>query len=100
MNKNLYSLDNDEIERLVLLCEELAEAQQAIMKIMRHGYESYNPLFPEKTNRQDLEKELGHVSYAIKLMIENHDILQSEIDNNCTEKSLSIACYLHHQQTL
>lgn len=35
-----------EAERLALLSEELGEAQQAIGKILRHGYDSSNPVDP------------------------------------------------------
>jgi hypothetical protein len=49
-----------QLERLAFLSEELGEAQQAIGKIVRHGYDSYNPLvLTNSNNREDLEKEIG-----------------------------------------
>jgi hypothetical protein len=59
-----------EAERLALLLEELGEAQQAIGKILRHGYESHNPLSAtvSPSNRETLETEVGHVQHAIDRM--------------------------------
>jgi hypothetical protein len=49
-----------EHERLALMLEELGEAQQAIGKILRYGYEEYSPFDDMKTtNRVALEKELA-----------------------------------------
>ena len=36
-------LNDAEAERLAILLEEFGEAQQAVGKILRHGYESYDP---------------------------------------------------------
>lgn len=41
--KNFNGLSPAETERLALLSEEMGEVQQAIGKILRHGYESIHP---------------------------------------------------------
>lgn len=91
-------LNDAQGERLALLLEEMGEAQQVIGKILRHGYESYHPRFPEKTNRQDLEKELGHVMLTVQMMIKKGDLIEKEILDYRLDKSLSIGDYLHHQE--
>lgn len=88
-------------ERLAILSEELGEAQQAIGKILRHGYESHNPTIsvPEDerpaTNREELEKELGDVVFAINLL--GSDIYQPAIGRRVLLKAEKIKPYLHHQ---
>jgi hypothetical protein len=88
-------------ERLAILSEELGEAQQAIGKILRHGYESYDPTLtvPEgycpPSNRDNLQKELGDVVFAINLL--GNDIHQASIGARVLEKAEKIKPYLHHQ---
>ncbi len=45
-------LTDAQAERLALLLEELGEAQQAIGKILRHGYESMSPFDETKTTNR------------------------------------------------
>ena len=88
-----------EAERLALLMEEMAEAQQVIGKILRHGYESYNPLdSSHKTNRYLLTKELGHVRHAIIRICDSGDIDRANLNTEMQKKSESIERWLHHQQ--
>lgn len=72
--KHFNQLTPAEHERLSLLLKELGEAQQAIGKILIHGYESCHPNNPNKTNRNDLEEELGHIRNAQRMMIDAGDI--------------------------
>lgn len=91
-------LTDAEAERLALLLEELGEAQQAIGKILRHGYESTNPdLAYSDTNRQGLEREIGDVLVAIDFMLEAGDIEQTELDDRKRVKRHKVWQYLHHQ---
>lgn len=91
-------LSDAETERLALLAEELMEAAQIAMKVLRHGYAAtdhgsgvvYN-------NRADLEIELGHVSNAIKLMARNEDISLDRVEQAYQAKRRMISKYLHHQ---
>jgi NTP pyrophosphatase (non-canonical NTP hydrolase) len=87
-------LSDGQAERLAYLLEELGEAQQAIGKILRHGYESCHPDYPEKNNKDDLEKELSDIWVAIKLMLMSNDI--SFVTKNINKSKLKK--YMHHQK--
>lgn len=85
-------------ERLAILMEELGEAQQAIGKILRHGYESYNPDdLSEHSNEDNLVRELGDVLYAIDMLVNARDLGRIGIEQRRVEKSEKIKKYLHHQ---
>jgi len=95
-NKN--DLSNSETERLALLAEEMGEVIQIIGKILRHGYESYNPLVDDApTNRQELEKELGDVELIIYMLAEARDINRNVVDSRRIFKAEAIKRWLHHQ---
>ena len=83
-------------ERLALLLEELGEAQQAIGKILRHGYGSTHP-DGGLTNREMLERELGDVEAARTLMHLNMDIDADLVMDARQDKLERVAQYLHHQ---
>lgn len=91
-----------ELERLALLSEELGEAQQIIGKIIRHGYESYDPTMmvpPGEsviTNRTMLEKELGDVSASINIMNMAGDVTAESIQRFSIAKMRSVNRWLHH----
>lgn len=85
-----------EAERLALLLEEMGEAQQAIGKILRHGYESRHPS-GGPTNRENLEREIADVRAIIELMIRAEDIEQLVIDQFVVNKAEKVKPYLHHQ---
>lgn len=85
-----------EAERLAVLLEELNEAGQAIGKVLRHGYLSTGPN-TELTNRESLEREIGHVSNAVRLMLEAGDVREPMIQASCDERAVMIRDYLHHQ---
>ena len=96
---NFNILSPAETERLAILAEEMGEALQVIGKILRHGYESVNPTLPENeqtTNREDLTYELGHVEYAISLMVAGKDIQREFIDTSRSEKVFTILEWIHH----
>jgi len=95
---NINNLSEAEIERLALLAEEMGEVIQIIGKILRHGYDSSNPLLDESpTNRRELEKELGDVELIIFLMAEAKDIDRNDIDRRRIKKANAIKKWLHHQ---
>lgn len=101
MDRHFNRLNPAQHERLAILSEELGEAQQAIGKILRHGYESCDPTLtvPEDerppTNRENLEKELGDVVFSINLL--GDDIYQPAVGRRVIEKAAKIKPYLHHQ---
>lgn len=97
---NFNNLIPAQTERLALLLEECGEAIQAIGKILRHGYNSSHPNLPKTTNKDDLEKEIGHIKLAISLLCDAGDISYDSIAVSTHEKSRSIIKYLHHQNPL
>lgn len=62
-----------ENERLAYLAEECSEVIQIIMKIKRHGFESYHPNNPEIPNRELFFEELEDIMRAIALCCHNGD---------------------------
>ena len=93
-------LSDAERERLALLLEEMGEAQQVIGKILRHGYESYDPFLPPPagdTNRGLLMKELGDVSAAMQLMLRAGDISGAVINQRTAQKLHRVWDWLHFQ---
>jgi hypothetical protein len=88
-----------EVERLALLMEECAEVQQVIGKILRHGFESYNPHDPARTtNRALLEKEMGDLRAVTRLLYREDDVSEGAIARACTAKTASMQQWLHHQR--
>lgn len=97
MSEHFNKLTPAEAERLALLLEEMGECQQAIGKILRHGYESKHPnKMDGPTNRESLEREVGDVLHAIWLMMKR-DICEKAIEERRHVKSVTVQLYLHHQ---
>ncbi len=97
-------------ERLIKLNEELAEAServgallqamgkagQTISKILLHGHEA-SFMGVEYNNREDLERELGDVKAAMRLMINAGDLSAERIEAQATAKLPKITRYMQHQ---
>jgi len=100
MNTEEFSneLSAAQLERLAVLNEECSEVQQAVSKIIRHGYESFNPLpNADKTeNREALEKELGHLLNAVRMLCV-YDLSNVAIQTHADDKRSTIPRWLHHQ---
>lgn len=87
-----------EHERLSLLLEEMGETTQVIGKILRHGYESYDPTGKvEGTNRQGLVRELGDVLLVMEFLTNAQDIEMADISKRIQEKRRKVIPYLHYQ---
>ena len=99
MAEQFNGLRPDQAERLFYLLEELGEAQQAIGKVLRHGYMSYDPTIagPRPTNREMLERELGDVQRAMHMMTRAGDLNPDRIDAVVAKGVPSK--YMHHQKT-
>jgi hypothetical protein len=97
--KKIPFLSPAQLERLALLSEELGEAQQAIGKILRHGYESHNPFSASvsPSNREALEAELGHVQHAVDRMTLAADLSVVAVNGAKKAKADRIGRWLHHQ---
>ena len=77
MKEPFNKLRPAEVERLAWLLEELGEAQQAIGKILRHGWLSRDPTKThgsDPTNTETLEVELADVVAAIRAMCDAEDL--------------------------
>lgn len=87
-------------ERLAFLAEECGEVIQAIGKILRHGYESSHPDIPERTNRDDLKKELSHVYVAQSLLYDSGDLASKGklMATYAHDKKIKVFKYMHHQK--
>lgn len=102
-------LSPSQAERLAYLLEELGEAQQAIGKVLRHGYESRDPTkatpanpswgAPARntspTNREYLEAEIGDVQRAIDMLTASGDLIAGGIER--TRAKGPPLKYMHHQ---
>ena len=86
------------LERLAILSEEMGEAQQAVGKIIRHGYHGWNPeVVGTGTNRDDLAKELGDILCAMEMLCDSGDVEESDMVRRVRAKHEKIKPYLHHQ---
>ena len=83
-------------ERLEMLAEEAGEVVQACTKILRHGYNSYNPVTNGPSNRFQLMKELLDVFTICERMIDYGDIVQINFNSSpwIWDKKLK---YTYHQ---
>lgn len=89
-----------EAERLHLLMEECGEVIQAAAKVLRHGYEGFNPLLEVPIrNRDVLAAEMGDLWYAMHLVTvgtEDVDGLRCLIHSQI--KAVNASRWLHHQK--
>ena len=90
-----------EIERLAYLSEELAEVQHCVCKILRHGWDAWDPTKPNPVrNRVMLESEIGGVQAAICLLVASRDVDVEQIQritDGKIESIAGVAGWLHHQ---
>ena len=85
-----------ELERLTILSEEMAEAQQEVAKILRFGWDSHHPAEPMVTNRDRLEVELGHVLNAMNMLHRNKHVDYEKVRRSLKDKELTISDFLSH----
>lgn len=99
MSEIFNKLTPDQSERLAMLAEEAGEIVQAVTKILRHGYASQHPAFldTDKSNRKDLEREIGDLWGIVVQMSNRGDISTSRIREFADEKWLNALKYTHHQ---
>ncbi len=97
ITSHFNQLSEAEHERLSLLIEECSEVIQAATKILRHGYASNNNGQLQEANRQAIERELGHVQNAYRLMLLAGDVDPNKVAVHADSKARRIAPFLHHQ---
>lgn len=99
MTKPFSGLKKSQRERLDMLSEEAGEIVQAIGKIGRHGYDSYNPdATNNNDNRDDLEHEIADLLGIVDKMNELGDINITRVNNlrlGVWDRKLQ---YTHHQK--
>lgn len=89
----------DVAERLSVLAGEGAKVIHIIETIKRHGFDSRNPLVPDSpTNRELLEKEIGHFEQMFTEMLDHRDLDAVAINNAAREKRSTINRWLHHNE--
>jgi hypothetical protein len=95
--ENFNKLTPAETERLAILMEECAEVQQIVGKILRHGYESYDPTKDNPfDNRGLLELELGDLKHIVFQMQQVGDVNSGAIHLRVRNRSNRINKYTHH----
>ena len=84
------------VEGLAILNEECSEVQHIISKILRHGFDSYNPNDPHHTeNTKLLQSEIGDLLHAIGLAVELFGLDKNVIGIRISKKSQEIHEYIH-----
>lgn len=99
MTEHFNQLSPAEAERLAMLSEEAGEIVQIVGKILRHGYDSYNPNDQlQVTNHANLQNELTDlmaVFHGMKLAGDLPTYMPREIDiERAWQRKLR---YSHHQ---
>jgi len=85
-------------ERLYLLAEEASEIIKNVTKILRFGYDSYNPYEPEKgSNLQQLITEMGDLTAVQRLMMTNGDFNPGPICEAADAKYAKLPRFLRQQ---
>ena len=99
MTEHFNKLTPAEAERLAMLSEEAGEIVQIVGKILRHGYESFNPYDEKKiTNRWLLQTELNDLAAIVYGMQKSADISVMVMDNyNRKDNWDRKLKYTHHQ---
>ena len=97
--KHFNQLTPKENEALALLMEECAEVIQIIGKIQRHGLESCHPENLSITNRDLLEREIGHVLCAEEILRKCDVTRERDVQDSYVRKCESVGKYLHHINT-
>jgi len=98
MSNHFNKLTPAEAERLAILVEECGEVIHMCGKILRHGYESYNPYDPScTTNRTLLAYELGDLTYHIK-EVRGMDMYSNVVDGAEQMRNEKVKKFTHHQE--
>ena len=90
----------DEIERLAMLAEEAGEIVQIVGKILRHGYDSYNPHSTHMvSNKELLISELQDIQGIIYGMMEQGDFDSSDLEKISPKATWKKKLkWTHHQE--
>lgn len=100
MDRFSNKLTPAQAERLAILAEECAEVIVIVGKILRHGYDSYDPTQPElgrPTNKALLAYEIGDLMWIKHLMSLCGDYEGETAAARFHSGDLRKAQWLHHQ---
>lgn len=96
--EHFNKLTPGEAERLAILAEEAGEVIQIIGKILRHGYESYNPFDMNRTtNRVLLEREMADFYHAVGMLSALGDVSALNLSKETFDRVVKGKKYTHHQ---
>ena len=95
-SKPFNGLSPADTEVLAILAEECGELVQAVTKILRHGIYSHHPESAQVTNRDLLEKEMGDVLGAMRMVCEAHIADRDAIYLQARGKLARLGRWLHH----
>lgn len=98
-SENYAGLTPAQVERLAMLAEECSEIAQIAMKIIRHGYLSYNPHDPKKTSNLELLLfELQDLQAVHCGMLASQDLpMRPSTPKEVTDRWKQKLRYTHHQ---
>jgi hypothetical protein len=96
MDDHFNKLTPAEAELLAMLIEECSEVIKAGTKILRHGYDSYDPTDKNhRGNEYDLFMECGDVLGMMRVVI--GDMNMATIIENRAQEKMNKKLYTHHQ---
>lgn len=87
-------VDLAEMEQLHILSNRAAKIVQTVGKILRHGYDSFHPDFPEQDNRQQLTLDLFDFWLAVHFLPED---FFEDVPDAQEEIMARKMRYTHHQ---
>lgn len=83
-------------ELLIILAEECAEIQQAAIKCVRFGMDS---VYMEKSNRNNLESEIGDLMAMVKLIMEETNLSEENVMNAAEKKLVKVERFMRNGKT-
>jgi len=101
--EHFNGLTEAQAERLAYAIEEMAEAQKAACKILRHGYSNYDPTIKRTSfsdNRRDFEREIGDVLNSMDLLFDAADISRQAVSDFANEASVKCRKWMRHQEQI
>lgn len=101
MADHFNGLTPAEAERLALLAEECAEVIVAVGKVLRHGYESYNPTeYNGYSNRRTLMIEMGDVRAAMIMLCDAGDVQKEGVHAQADHKLKCVRQWLSYRNSV